>query len=90
MQLMTGLMIFNITSLEVSPPSSPTRHFTQGCLGIITIISHHLTPLSLLCSIICQHSLDDSVSVSVTLFIKIPEKGRVLVSTRLEVGSHLN
>lgn len=44
MQLMTALMIFNIASLEVSPPHGPTRHFTQGSHGIITITSHHLTP----------------------------------------------
>ena len=79
MQLMTALMIFNIASLEVSPPHGPTRHFTQRSHGIITITSHHLTPEVSPCHcvyVICQHS-SDSLSFllvwTVNLFTIIPE-----------------
>ena len=52
MLLMTGLMIFNIASLEVSPHQPHPSLY----LGIITITAHLLTPQPCLSIIvICQH-----------------------------------
>ena len=64
MLLMTGLMIFNIASLEVSPHQPHPSLY----LGIITITAHLLTPQPCLSIIvICQHFSFSSSAHSIPL-----------------------